>query len=99
MHDSQLVQLIALDATLRIRLDSLARKRIASAGLTPTERIMLDPIPVESLARAVANNTSVFAVIKAALDPVAPDVAPAVDAVADSDLDFIVVSEIPTLGS
>lgn len=99
MHDSLLTRLIADDRDLRIRVEALARKRLATPGnVTATESVVYDPPPVAALAHAVAINPSVFGVVKAALDPEAPDVAAAVNTVQDSDLDFIIVSELPSLG-
>lgn len=99
MHDSQLTRLIADDPTLRIRLDSLTRKRLATPGnVTATESVVFNPPPVAALAHAVSINPSIFGVVKGALDPAAPDIAAAVNEVADSDLDFIIVSELPSLG-
>lgn len=99
MHDSLLTQLIIDDTTLRTRLVALVRKRLATPGnITNTEREVFDPPPVEPLAVAVAVNPSIFATIKAALDPAAPDVGRAVDSVVDGDLDFVIVTELPSLG-
>lgn len=99
MHDSLLTHLIAVDPVLHLRLAALVEKRLATPGnVTPTEAEVYNPPPVEALAVAVAVNPSIFATVKGALDPAAPDVGRAVDAVTDSDLDYVVVSALPSLG-
>lgn len=99
MHDSLLTHLIIMDTALRTRITSLVRKRLAVAGnVTPTEAEVFDPPPVDALAVAVATNPTIFTAVKNALDPAAPDVPRAIDTVPDSDLDYVIVTALPSLG-
>lgn len=98
MHDSTLTHLMTTNPTLRLRVEALTRKRMTAGSLTNTERAALNNVPLDALMWEVAANPSIFGAVKTALDPAAPDVEAAVNAVPDGDLDFVIVTALPTLG-
>lgn len=95
MPDSQLVHAIALNSALRLRIEAIVRGRMVTAGITATERALLDTLPLDHLSWAASANPTIFAAIKAALS--GTDVDAAVQTVTDTDLEFVVASELTFL--
>lgn len=98
MFDSQLVHAIANYPYLHTRIEGIVRRRLVTKVVTRTEAALLGILPVSAIAWQVAGNPTIFAAIKAQLDPVAPDVDAAITAgLSDSDLEFVVLGELTCL--
>ena len=91
MHDSQIANALAASPALRQRIVGLLHLRAEQPAWPRRWVIDATPGMVDGLAAAIAANGTVLGVVKDALDAAGGDVTGALDAVPDSDLEYVLL--------
>lgn len=90
-HPSQVMYAISINPGLRNRIEAIVRKMWwLDLDADPTAYV-----PVDTIAWSVATNPTIFASVEAAIE--ADDVAAAVDAIAEGDLEYQVTAALERL--
>lgn len=97
VFDSQLVHAIAQDQNLMIRIEGVIRRRLASHAVSDVEKFMLQSVPYDLIAWAVASNPTVFDLVRQSHKDGASVSDSVQEGLTDADLEYVVYSQLTCL--